>query len=100
MLKRAVFLGFSAVLVMAAHPAAADPVWDGCYYRPCYPGYYCYGSYCYPRYYTGYPRYYGYPRYLEYPRRSYVRYGGGYDPYDGSYYRYYSSYRYDDDFDW
>jgi hypothetical protein len=130
MLKRVTCLGFSAAMMIAANPpGAARALWDGCYDRPCH--YTCYRSHCYPRsssygyyrwrdeapryrsevphfheaphvhyhYTTEHPHYH----YYDYPRSDYIRYGRSYDPYDGSYYRYYSDYRSDDryyGYDW
>jgi hypothetical protein len=65
---------------------------------------YHYSDY-YPHYHYHYYDYQrdSYPR-DSYTRDSYARYGGGYDPYDSSYYhRYYSATRYDDryyGYDW
>jgi hypothetical protein len=106
MMKRAAFLGFSAVMMIAVNSPGAAKAWDyDCYRSHCYPryiGYRWHGEY--PRYhseshyhyhYSEYPRYHY--RYYDYPRENYVRYRG-YDPYDRGYYRYYSASRYDDSY--
>jgi hypothetical protein len=103
MLKRVAYLGFSAAMTIAANPPGTAKAWDGCWGYSCYPRYYnCY--WCYPRYHPGYRWRGGYTHYYsDYPRGGYVRYGRGYDPYDGYYrYRYYSAYGYDDryGYDW
>ena len=120
MMKRAAFLGLSAVMMVAANPPGAANGWEGprhydCYRSHCYPRYGAYhwhGEYPreeYPHYRSEPPHYHyrfiEYPRsegphyhyhYYDYPRDSYVRYGRGYDSYDNGYYRYYSASRYDD----
>jgi hypothetical protein len=100
MSKRIAYLGIFALAMIAANPPGAAKAWDPCYDRPpCPPKYYTGCYHCYPRdYYARYPHYVYHRYYEEYPRR-YVRYGG-YDAYDGSRYRYYSSYQYDDDYGW
>jgi hypothetical protein len=106
MMKRAAFLGFSAVMMIAANSPGAAEAWDyDCYRSHCYPRHSEWGWRGeYPRYrseshyhyhYSEYPRYHYH--YYDYPRENYVRYRG-YDPYDRGYYRYYSASRYDDSY--
>lgn len=93
MLRRIALLGLFA----AGTPDAAK-AWGGCYFaHPCHPRFYssCYGP-CDPRYPAWCRWCGGYRRYALYPYpRVYARAGGGFNPYDGSYYRWYHSERYD-----
>jgi hypothetical protein len=95
MSKRVACLGTFAVVLLAANPPGAAKAWD-CYDHPCHTRYYtnCYYQ-CYERTYARYPRYVYHRDYEVYPRR-YVHD----DSCDRNYYRYYSSYRYEDEYAW